>query len=102
MMKRILLSLLFAATLLLYGCGLRTADELYAVPVRPAEDYNLQEAINNAMSGLDYAAPKSGTNQQIVQTVDIDGNGDVEYLIFAKGDSDYPLQIFIFEYLKMI
>lgn len=100
MMKRILLSLLFVATLLLYGCGLRTADELYAVPVRPAEDYNLQEAINNAMSGLDYAAPKSGTNQQIVQTVDIDGNGDVEYLIFAKGDSDYPLQIFIFDKQK--
>lgn len=100
MIKRILLCLLFAATLLLCGCGLRTADEMYAVPARPAADYNLQDAINEAMSGLDYAAPKAGTNQQIVQTVDIDGNGDVEYLLFAKGDSDYPLQIFIFDKKK--
>lgn len=100
MIKRILLFLLFAATLLLCGCGLRTADEMYAVPARPAADYNLQDAINNAMSGLDYAAPKAGTNQQIVQTVDIDGNGDAEYLLFAKGDSDYPLQIFIFDKQK--
>lgn len=100
MIKRILLCLLFAATLLLCGCGLRTADEMYAVPARPAADYNLQDAINEAMSGLDYAAPKAGTNQQIVQTVDIDGNGDVEYLLFAKGDSDNPLQIFIFDKQK--
>ncbi len=99
-MKRILFMLLFAATLLLCGCDLRTADEMYAVPARPAADYNLQNAINKAMSGLDYAAPKSGTNQQIVQTVDIDGNGDTEYLLFAKGDSDYPLQIFIFDKQK--
>lgn len=96
-MKKILFVLLFAATLLLCGCDLRTADEMYAVPARPAADYNLQSAINKAMSGLDYAAPKSGTNQQIVQTADIDGNGDMEYLLFAKGDSEYPLQIFIFD-----
>ncbi len=100
MKKRILFALLFAAILLLCGCDLRTADEMYAVPARPAADHNLQDAINKAMSGLDYAAPKSGTNQQIVQTVDIDGNGDLEYLLFAKGDSDHPLQIFIFDKQK--
>ncbi len=100
MNRRILFALLFAAILLLGGCGLRTADEMYAVPARPAADYNLQNAINNAMSGLDYAAPKSGTNQQIVQTADIDGNGDLEYLLFAKGDSEHPLQIFIFDKQK--
>ena len=100
MKKRILFSLLLAATLLLCGCSLRTADEMYAVPVRPAADYDLQDAINKAMLGLDYAAPKSGTNQQIVQTADIDGNGDMEYLLFAKGDTDDPLQIFIFDKQK--
>lgn len=99
-MKRVYLSLLFAALCLLCGCSLRTADEMYAVPARPAADYNLQTAINNAMSGLDYAAPKSGTNQQIVQTVDIDGNGDLEYLLFAKGDSQNPLKVFIFDKQK--
>ena len=99
-MKKILFTLLFAAILLFCGCELRTADQMYAVPARPAADYNLQDAINKAMSGLDYAAPKSGTNQQIVQTVDIDGNGDMEYLLFAKGDSDNPLQIFIFDKQK--
>lgn len=97
MKKRIFVAFLFAAILLLCGCELRTSDDLYAVPVRPAADYNLQNAINKAMSGLDYAAPKSGTNQQIVQTADIDGNGDLEYLLFAKGDSEHPLQIFIFD-----
>ena len=100
MKKRILLCLIFAAILLLSGCDLRTAGEMYAVPVRPAEDYNLQDAINKAMTGLDYSAPKSGTNQQIVQTADLDGNGDMEYLLFAKGDSDRPLQIFIFDKQK--
>lgn len=100
MKKRIWISLLIVATLLLCGCGLRTADEMYAVPARPEADHNLQTAINKAMSGLDYAAPRSGTNQQIVQTVDIDGNGDMEYLLFAKGDSDNPLTVFIFDKQK--
>ena len=100
MKKRLLFAILFAAILLFCGCELRTSDQMYAVPARPAADYNLQNAINDAMAGLDYAAPKSGVNQQIVQTVDIDGNGDVEYLLFAKGDSDKPLQIFIFDKQK--
>lgn len=100
MKKRILFVVLFAAIFVLCGCELRTADQMYAVPARPAADYNLQDAINKAMAGLDYAAPKSGINQQIVQTVDIDGNGDMEYLLFAKGDSDNPLQIFIFDKQK--
>ncbi len=100
MKMKALICLLFAAILLLCGCDLRTADEMYAVPARPEADYDLQDAINKAMSGLDYAAPKSGTNRQIVQTVDIDGNGDYEYLLFAKGDTNYPLQIFIFDKQK--
>lgn len=100
MKKRLLFAILFAAILLFCGCELRTSDQMYAVPARPAADYNLQNAINDAMAGLDYAAPKSGVNQQIVQTVDIDGNGDMEYLLFAKGDSDKPLQIFIFDKQK--
>ena len=100
MKKSLLFAMLFAAILLFCGCELRTSDQMYAVPARPAADYNLQNAINDAMAGLDYAAPKSGVNQQIVQTVDIDGNGDMEYLLFAKGDSDKPLQIFIFDKQK--
>lgn len=100
MKKRILLCLLLAAVLLLCGCSFRTAGEMYAVPMRPAEDYHLQDAINQAMIGLDYTAPKSGTNQQIVQTADLDGNGDLEYLLFAKDDGDLHLQIFIFDKQK--
>lgn len=100
MKNRIILVALFAAILLLCGCDFRTADEMYAVPARPAADYDLQDAMNKAMSGLDYAAPKSGINQQVVQTVDIDGNGDLEYLLFAKGDSEQPLRILIFDKQK--
>ena len=100
MKTKVLFILLFVATILFVGCDFRTSDEMYAVPARPAADYNLQQAINSAMSGLDYCAPKTGTNQQIVQTVDLDGNGDLEYLLFAKGDDDHPLKIFIFDKKK--
>ena len=84
------------AALLLSGCALRTVDEMYSLPKRSEEYSYLQSAIDIAMAGLDYSAPVSGENQQTVQLADLNGDGIDEYLVFAKGTSEKPLQILIF------
>ena len=97
MKKRIwLLCLAMLAALLLSGCAVRTIDELYSPPKRSEEYGRLQSAIDIAMAGLNYSAPLTGENQQAVQMADLDGNGVDEYLVFAKGNSDKPMQILIF------
>lgn len=91
-----LISLLFAAVLLLTGCSMRTVDQMYAMPKRP-DDYNdLQSVIDSTMEGLEYCAPLAGENQQTVQMADLDGDGLQEYLLFAKGTEQLPLKILIF------
>lgn len=93
--KRII-SMLILASLLLTGCSMRTVDELYSPPRRSEEYRHLQSAIDGVMGSLDYCAPLSGENQQTVQIADLDGDGQSEYLLFAKGDGDKPLKILIF------
>lgn len=88
--------LLLAAVTLLTGCGLMTVEQMYALPKRSTEYHDLQTAIDGAMNGLEYAAPTSGENQQTVQQADLDGDGDDEYLLFARGTDEKPLQILIF------
>lgn len=83
------------AALLLSGCA-RTIDELYSPPKRSEEYSRLQSAIDIAMAGLNYSAPLTGENQQAVQMADLNGDGVEEYLVFAKGNSDKPMQILIF------
>lgn len=98
MKKRILpLAALLLTALLCGGCAMRTVEEMYKVPKRSEEYNNLQSAIDMAMAGLEYSAPLSGENQQTVQTADLDGDGKDEYLVFAKGTSEKPLQILIFD-----
>lgn len=93
--NRILLCLLLAALTLMTGC-MSTVDQMYCLPKRSKDAQNLQTAMDSAMSGLDYCAPLSGENQQTVQTADLDGDGEVEYLVFAKGSLEKPLKILIF------
>lgn len=96
MKKRILLlCLTVLAVLLLSGCA-RTIDELYSPPRRSEEYSRLQSAIDIAMAGLDYSAPLTGENQQAVQMADLNGDGIEEYLVFAKGNSEKPMQILVF------
>ena len=97
MKKRILLSLLLALTALVFsGCALRTVEQMYALPKRSEEYSHLQTAIDTAMYGMTFSAPKSGEHQQTVQMADLDGDGLEEYLVFAKGASEKPLQVLIF------
>lgn len=83
------------AALLLTGCSM-TVEDMYTLPKRSAQYSQLQSAIDSAMVGLRYSAPISGENQQSVQMADLDGDGVEEYLIFASGNREKPLQILIF------
>ena len=101
MKKKILLLIgAMLSALLLTGCAMRTIDELYAPPKRSEEYSRLQSAIDIAMAGLEYSAPLTGENQQAVQMADLDGDGVEEYLVFARGNSDNPMQILIFSQLE--
>lgn len=93
---KILLICLLAA-LLLSGCALKTVDEMYRIPKRSETENHLQSAIDSAMEGMEYAAPVAGENQQTVQMADLDGDGEDEYLLFAKSGTELPLQVMIFE-----
>lgn len=96
MKKRIMLLMLTLASMLLTGCAMRTVEEMYALPRRSEEYSQLQSAIDAAMANLTYSAPISGDNQQTVQTADLNGDGLDEYLVFAAGGADKPLQVLIF------
>lgn len=98
--KRILIALLFVVTILLAGCSMRTIDEMYCLPKRSEGYLNLQSAMDNSMSGLEYHAPISGDNQQPVQLADLDGDGKAECLVFAKGSGEKPLKILIFQQVE--
>lgn len=93
---RIVSILVLLSALLLSGCAVRTVEELYSLPKRSKEFQSLQASIDIAMAGLEYSAPTSGENQQTVQIADLNGDGTNEYLVFAKGTSEKPMQILIF------
>ena len=96
-MKKILALLVLLVTVLaLSGCVAMTVDQMYALPKRSTKHNDLQTAIDGAMNGLEYAAPVAGENQQTVQMADLNGDGEDEYLLFARGSSEKPLQILIF------
>ena len=91
---RVLAVLLTA--LLLGGCSFRTVDEMYRHPRRSEDDIHLQKVIDEAMQSLEYASPVAGENQQTVQTADLTGDGQVEYIVFARDSVNKALQILIF------
>ncbi len=97
LVRRIMGLVLLLTVLLLSGCAMSTVDQLYEPPRRSAQEQELQKAIDLAMPGLEYCAPLSGENQQTVQMADLDGDGQQEYLLFARGTGEKPLQILIFQ-----
>jgi len=76
---------------------MRTVDQMYCLPKRSEDHKDLRTAVDNAMSGLEYCAPLSGENQQPLQSADLDGDGSVEYLLYAKSGSGLPLRVLIFD-----
>ena len=96
MKNRILPVLAVLTCLILSGCAMRTVEQMYCPPRRSEEYSSLQSAIDGAMTGLEYAAPMFGDNQQTVQRADLDADGKDEYLVFARGNSEKPLHILVF------
>ena len=94
--KQIFAGLLLLVPMLLSGCGYRTVEDMYQIPRRAQEYTLLQSTIEQSMSGLSFASPTYGDNQQTVQSADLDGDGKQEYLVFARGKSEKPLKILIF------
>lgn len=96
-MKKGMMFVLLLSVMLLSGCSMRTVEEMYVPPKRSQEYNELQSAIDTAMYGLTFSSPQSGENQQTVQLADLDGDGTDEFLVFAKGASEKPLQVLIFK-----
>lgn len=85
--------------LLLTGCGLRSGDDLYALPKTSVEYESLQQALQQLLdSGLEYAAPLSGSNTQPVQDVDLNGDGIGEAVAFFRDSSvqEASLKVYLF------
>lgn len=94
--NRIAAALLPALLLSLCGCAM-TVDQMY-VPPRRSEAYNnLQSVMDDVMGSMEYSAPLTGENQQTVQMADLTGDGVQEVILFAKGSSEKPLQIVVFQ-----
>lgn len=96
--RNMLLLAVLVISLALTGCAMRTVDDLYSPPKRSEEYNDLQIAIDSVMAGLQYCAPLSGENQQTVQMADLDGDGEAEFLLFARGNGEKPLKILIFRH----
>lgn len=97
MRKNRICMLLLVVALSLSGCSMRTVDQMYCLPKRSEDHKDLRTAVDSAMSGLEYCAPLAGENQQTLQSVDLDGDNEEEYLLFAKGGSEMPLRVLIFD-----
>ena len=94
--RKLKIAVLLLMALLLTGCAMTTVDRMYSPPKRSAAYEDLQRAIDAAMEGMEYASPLSGENRQTVQLADLDGDGEDEYLLFARDTSDNPMKILIF------
>ncbi len=97
--KALLVLLAILIVLLLSGCFSLSVDELYALPRHSDAYYNLQEALDSVTgSNAVYSAPVSGTNQQSVQLLDLDGDGSDEAIAFLRTSDTNPLQVYVFDH----
>lgn len=96
MKRRTWMILLVIIPCLLCGCHIRTVEQMYCLPKRSEAQQDLQAAIDLAAQNMEYCAPTAGSNRQTVQMVDLNGDGQQEYLLFAKDDTETPLKILIF------
>lgn len=85
-------------SLLLSGCLIKSADELYALPEQSDDYHDLQTAINSILvDNAQYSSPVSGSNQQPVQMSDLDGDGLDEAIVFINSGGTRPLKTYIMD-----
>ena len=93
-----MLPILAGILLCLTGCFFKSVDELYAIPKSSETYVNLQEKIKEVKGNAEYIAPQSGTNTQIIQMVDLNGDGIQEAVAFFRDSTaEKPLKICIFK-----
>lgn len=98
--KKILITLMcgLLMVLLLSACSAHSSDGLYALPRQSDLYYDLQNAIDQVMTpGTTYSGPLTGSNQQSVQLVDLDGDSEDEAVVFLKTSGELPLKAYIFD-----
>lgn len=96
--KKIWLILPLMLCLLLSGCLLQSAQELYALPRQPAEYYTLQKQLDAIVAaGGSYCAPISGDRRQAVQLADLDSDGTEEAIAYFRLPGEKPLRTYIFK-----
>lgn len=94
--KWVLPAVLLLCLLLVSGCAMKSPSELYRLPAQPDSYYDLQAALDTIITGSAvYSAPVSGENRQAIQMQDLDGDGRNEAIVFAKGEGERPLKVFI-------
>ena len=99
MVKSKFICLLLALALTLTGCGLKSPEEMYALPKTTQEYQSLQTQLDELLgAGYEYAAPVSGDNTQSVQLIDLDGDGEDEAVAYLRDTSGHerPLKICVF------
>lgn len=85
-------------TLVLSACSANVSEDLYALPKQSETYYDLQYAIDQIMTpGASYAGPLTGSDQQSVQLVDLDGDTDDEAVVFLKTMGELPLKAYVFD-----
>lgn len=94
-MKLKLIAIFLLLAFLLTGCYAFGADDLYALPQRSRVYRELQTAVETALGNGSYSAPVSGANRQVIQQVDLDGDGVEETLVFCKMEGERPLKVLI-------
>lgn len=100
MRKSLIFTILFVllCSLLLSGCIIKSADELYALPEQSDDYHDLQTAINTILvNNAQFSSPVSGSNQQPVQMSDLDGDGFDEAIIFVNTGGSRPLKAYILD-----
>lgn len=103
-MKRIIaIAACMFALLSLSSCSLKGESELFTLPRMSNDNLVLQSAIDAVLAdGAAFSAPISGQNQQNIQLMDIDDDGEKEALAFFKTDTEKPLKIYIFKKISNI
>ena len=89
------LIMILALSALLSGCNFRAGDDLYTLPKTSVEYDSLRSSIQSILdSGMEYAAPLSGSNAQPVQDIDLDGDGKGEVVAFFRSSTGLQVSVF--------
>ena len=86
-------------TLLFAGCANSMPTDLFAVPEMSEMHRALLDTVESVRAeGFEYAEPRSGFNRQPLQTMDLDGDGEEEGIVFLRDVVDtYKTFIYVFE-----